>query len=307
MSAAWNGDRVKSESTKHHYRAIWKLWSEHLSAHETRWQQAGPELVNSFLLKIRARRASNADGSVRTSSVVSRDRYWTLIHRVYDWAYRRGMVLSNPTEAMQEADLPPTRLMESSVLNPIMWRALPQAFPDPHESNAFDLRDLAILHLLYHHGMTGEEIRELKMADVIWPAGVSGHGGVTSVTRPLGLRIVGTRIRQDREIILDDPCRVPLLQWLNERRMNSRLDGHELLFLSNRANQLSIRMLFHLVTNVIERAAKACGQEPPTKTGPQILRNTVIHNWLASGKPVGEVCALAGLKNAKSLLRHQHG
>lgn len=306
MCAAWNGDRVKSETTKNHYRAIWKLWSEHLSEHQTRWCQAGPELVHSFLLKIRARRKSNADGSTRISSTVSRDRYWTLIHRIYDWAHRRGMTASNPTESMHEADLPPRNLMESSTLNPLLWRALPNAFPEPTEANAFDLRDLAILNLLYRHGMTSEEIRECKMADLVWPAGVAGDRDHTSVTRPVGIQIVGTRIRQARKIILDDTCQVSLLQWLNARRMNPRLNGHELIFLSNRANQLSIRMLFHLVTKVIDRAALACGQEPPAKTGPQILRNTVIHHWIASGLPVAEVCALAGLKNAKSLLRHHH-
>jgi site-specific recombinase XerD len=306
MSAAWNGDRVKSPSTQKHYRAIWKLWRQHLTDHQTPWHQATPELVHGFLQKIRARRAVNADGAVRSASVVSRDRYWTLISRIYEWAHARGMTTSNPAESMQEADIPPSVLLESSVLNPILWRALPKAFPDPLEANAFDLRDLAILQLLYHHGLTGEEIRELSISDLIWPPGLAGMRTTTSVSRPKGIRIVGTRIRQAREIIFSKPCQVALLKWLNARRMIPSIHGHEFLFMTNRANQLSIRMLFHLVANTIERAASACGQEPPAKRGPQVIRNTVIHHWIDSGMSLPEVCALAGLKNAKSLLRHRH-
>lgn len=304
--AAWNGDRVKSDTTQKHYRAIWKLWRQHLSDHQTPWHLATPELVHGFLQKIRARRAVNADGAVRSASVVSRDRYWTLIYRIYEWAHNRELTASNPAESMQEADIPPTVLVESSVLNPILWRALPQAFPDPHEANAFDLRDIAILNLLYHHGLTGEEVREFSMSDLIWPPGMNGPREATSVSRPVGIRIVGTRIRQAREITFSEACQIALLRWLNARRMNPAIHGHEFLFASNRANQMSIRMLFHLVSNTIERAASACGQEPPIKRGPQVIRNTVIHNWIESGIPLPEVCALAGLKNAKSLLRHRH-
>ncbi|MDD0812826.1 hypothetical protein PSQ20_20965 [Curvibacter sp. RS43] len=307
MNAAWDGDRVKSASTKNHYRAIWKLWCQHLTDHQTRWHDAGPELVHAFLQKIRARRATNADGAVRSASVVSRDRYWTLIDRIYDWALRRELTRSNPAQAMLEADIPPTVLVESNVLNPILWRALPRAFPDPVQASTFDLRDIAILHLLYHHGLTGEEIREFLLADLVWPGGLEPMANEgTSVTRPVSIRIVGTRIRQAREITLAPTSQIALQQWLKARRMNPRLHGHDFLFMSNRANQLSIRMLFHLVTNVIERAATACAQEPPIKTGPQVIRNTVIHNWIASGLSMPEVCALAGLKNAKSLLRHRH-
>ncbi|MEG2048686.1 MAG: site-specific integrase, partial [Comamonas sp.] len=73
------------------------------------------------------------------------------------------------------------------------------------------------------------------------------------------------------------------------------------LFCTRKAPELSTHTVLHLVSKTLKAASARRPQELPPRMGPQVIRNTVIVQWLQSGLPQAEVLQRAGLKTPHAL------
>lgn len=298
-------DPVCAAATRRLYTSIWTLWLRHLAATGLNWSAAEAVDVLRFLERLQARRAVAPDGRPRVVSEVSRARYWQLLHWVYRRAFERGLCPQIPTDALQQADRPRKLNDDPTLIDPVLWRALPQAFPDPEHCDIYGLRDLAILQLLYTHALSSEEIRGMRMVDLIWPEETAGpKHPETASQAPAGVLITGSRACQERTIRFSVSQAQAMQAWLRQRGRQAKYQRQEWVFLSDRGNPISIRILFHLVSRTLEMASRQTGIPQPLRCGPQVIRNTAIREKLELNWPLEKIAAYAGLKNRESVWRH---
>lgn len=297
-------DPVSAPATRRLYGSIWKLWLSHLDRRGVHWMDANALDVSQFLKQLKARRAKASDGAIRVVSEVSQQRYWQLLHWVYGYAVDSELCKNRPTGELHDVDRPRKLNDDPTVLDPALWRVLPQAFPRAESCDCYGIRDLVILKLLYEHGLTSEEVRGMRMDDLIWTISQSLDNGEKGVHCLEGAHIRGSRACQERVISFSMPLSQGMADWLHFRASQSKYAKREWVFLSDRANQISIRILFHLVSRTIATAAREANLALPLRCGPQVIRNTVIREKLDQKWPLEKIMAFAGLKNRESVWRH---
>lgn len=297
-------DPVSAAATRRLYGSIWKLWLSHLERRGVHWMDANALDVSQFLKQLRARRAKASDGTARLVSEVSQQRYWRLLHWVYSYAVDSKLCKNLPTGDLHDADRPRKLNDDPTVLDPALWLALPQAFPRAESCDCYGVRDLVILQLLYQHALTSEEVRGMRMDDLIWheqlPAGPKELGTQSLI----GAHVRGSRSCQERVISFSMALCTSMSAWLKFRQSQPKYARKEWVFLSDRANQISIRILFHLVSRTIATAACIADVPLPLRCGPQVIRNTLIREKLDQKWPLEKIIAFAGLKNRESVWRH---
>ena len=129
---------------------------------------------------------------------------------------------------------------------------------------------------------------------------------------PASVHIDGGRAAQQRVLTLPPHVAKALADWRRfsaAQRGPNVVEGSHEVFYSRRGGPLSIRMLFHVASQIIQRAHDAQpndGQKfPLQRVGPQVLRNTAIVQWLQAGVPALEVIARIGVDSTRAL-RHLH-
>lgn len=297
-------DPVCAAATRRLYGSIWKLWLSHLYRRGVLWMDASAVDVSQFLKQLKARRAKASDGTVRLVSEVSQKRYWQLLHWVYVYAFDLKLSKNLPTGELQDIDRPRKLNDDPTVLDPTLWRVLPHAFPRAESCDCYGIRDLVILKLLYEHGLTSEEVRGMRMEDLIWGDSKQADAKGKSMQCLVGAHIQGSRSCQERAISFSMTLSKCMADWLDFRVSQSKYSKKEWVFLSDRANQISIRILFHLVSRTIATAAQKANLPLPLRCGPQVIRNTVIREKLDQKWPLEKIMAFAGLKNRESVWRH---
>jgi site-specific recombinase XerD len=297
-------DPVCAAATRRLYGSIWKLWLSHLHRRGMQWMDASAVDVSQFLKQLKARRAKASDGTIRLVSEVSQKRYWQLLHWVYVYACDLKLSKNLPTGELHDIDRPRKLNDDPTVLDPALWRLLPRAFPRAESCDCYGIRDLVILKLLYEHGLTSEEVRGMQMDDLIWGDSQLADTTEGCVPRLVGAHIQGSRSCQERSISFSTPLSQSMADWLDFRESQAKYSKKEWVFLSDRANQISIRILFHLVSRTIATAARQANLPLPLRCGPQVIRNTVIREKLDQQWPLENIMAFAGLKNRDSVWRH---
>lgn len=308
--AAKPRDPLRPESA-HAYATVWNAWCRFLSGKTLQadegertmtWADAGAVEVRQFLQVRDGQHAAHNPG--RQLSEVTRRRYWRLLERLYAYASHQGLIPRNPIEDLVEVDTPDVTPQLGHMLPTTLWQCLPAHFPQG--DSLYEVRDRAILHLLYDLALAPEEIRAMRpqhlLRDTSAPLG-------TAAT-PLTLQIEGKRKAQTRKIYLPGPTRHALQSWLGLRCLHGPSAAAPWLFCSNRGAQLSTVTLFNCVSNVVllasSRSPDAHQSWQPKRVGPQVIRNTAIVHWLNHGTPVHEVVQRVGLKNAKGLYHLRH-
>ncbi len=291
------------------YLAIWTAWLKHLSAidvvvndgHEVRtlqWQQARPEHVMQFLRPRDGQKAAHNPG--RALSEVTRRRYWRVLDRIYGFALVRGWILASPVAELPDNSTPKASPQLGHVLPERVWLVLPNHFP--HGDTMYEVRDRAILFLLYELALAPEEIRNLRPSDVAFDESSPSLGLV-----PVSIKIDGKREHQQRVLLLPGNSSQSLQSWLAWRQAHRKSAESEWLFVSNRGGQMAISVLFSAVAESVVRAGKVYasqqGQDLPKRVGPQVLRNTAIVQFLKNGMSKAEVVNFIGIKNDKGLRR----
>ena len=276
------------------YGFIWQSWLRFLLEHESTkaeqllqaWALATPEQVLAFI--------NHGPQSIKghKPSDITRRRYWRVLDRVYDHALLHGWVSSNPAQGLAAQDMPPSEDPQGAILSPRMWRALERQIPPPQD--LISCRDRAVLLLLMELGLTPEEVRLLEMRHLQWS---------DNEPRQIeALQIEGERDRQTRTLPVSARLHSALHHWLQARAAYHAMQGQSALFCTRKAPQLSNHTLLHLVTKTLKQAAAASRLPEPARMGPQVLRNTVLVQWLDAGCSVDEVLARAGMKHPNALL-----
>ncbi|MBF6631947.1 MAG: site-specific integrase [Comamonas sp.] len=278
------------------YGFIWQSWLRFLVERNDaqlasveisqRWAHAAPLHVLAFI--------NHGPQSPKRSkpSDITRRRYWRVLDRVYDHGVLHGWAALNPAQGLNAQDMPPSEDPQGVILSPRMWRALERQLPSPDD--LISTRDRAVLMLLMELGLTPEEVRQLEMDNLQWD--------IEQPTRLAALQVVGERDRQSRTLPLSNKLDGALRQWLQARAGYHAMQGQPTLFCTRKAPVLSKHTLLHLVTKTLQQAAQASKLTAPLRMGPQVIRNTVLVQWLDSGCTVDEVLERSGMKHPNALL-----
>ena len=265
------------------------------------WQQATAVDVQNFLRPREGQLSGHQPG--RRISEVTRRRYWRLLERIYDHALDHGWVSANPAAGLAPQERPPAEDGQGHCLPAPLWNALPRHIPmaDGFQS----ARDRAILLLLYELALAPEEVRGLCWRDV--QCAGPGDG------LPCQLHIDGARAAQQRTLDLSETVVKALQDWKGfsaGQRGPEAVQPGATVFYSREGQPLSVRVLFHVASQLIQRAhaaQPASAQKAPLhRVGPQVLRNTAIVQWLRAGRAETEVVQWIGVDSARALRHLQH-
>lgn len=291
------------------YLSIWTSWLKYLAANlvmeekgkdvrSLQWHEARPEHVTQFLRPRAGQKA--AHNPERQLSEVTRRRYWRVLDRLYSFAHGRGWIAENPTVEMSVAETPAVTPQLGHVLPAAVWSALPSCFPEG--DSMYDVRDRAILSLLYELALAPEEIRHMQPKDIGFDDSTPARGSI-----PFTVRIEGKREHQKRVLLIPQASQRALQKWIQWRVENDPARRSEWLFVSNRGTPLATSVLFSAVSACVLRAGNKISAETahalPKRIGPQVLRNTAITQLLKSGMSPGAVVSFIGIKNEKGLRR----
>ena len=270
------------------YGFIWQSWLRFLAGSDSdpyTWASATAGQVLAFI------NTSPQSPKHTQPSDITRRRYWRVLDRVYDHAVLHGWAASNPAQGITAQDLPPSEDPKGAILSPRMWRALERQLPPPND--LISCRDRAVLVLLMELGLTPEEVRLLEVGNLCW----------SDAQPPVieALQVVGERDHQSRSLPVSAKLHTALAYWLQARAGYHAMQGQAALFCTRKAPQLSSHTLLHLVTKTLKQAAALSQLPEPARMGPQVLRNTVLVQWLDSGCTVDEVLARSGMKSPNAL------
>lgn len=301
-------DPSKSKS----YAFIWRSWTKYLasvllvapeSMDGKSMMLATPIDVAKFIAN--GPTASKPDRSI---SKITQRRYFTVLLRVYAFCVSQAWLDASPVDAVAKQDRPAEENHEGQVLSAAQWSACTQRLA-LLTSNDYEIRDRAILMLLFKEGLRPEEIRGLRLQDF--------QPDITNVPTLAIRSIRGPE--QERVIPLDPATATSIQEWKLVRRnmrvvkrtldelqndfSNQQLHAlSDTLFVTEKKMEIGQVALLTLVRSHIEKACISASIEFPNRMGPQIVRNSRIVKWLNAGIDVQQVVKRAGLKNAKGLL-----
>ena len=285
------------------FRYFWISWTKFLAKggdpdnpRWVHWTDADPVLVKGYLtggIKVR--------GSGVKISEITKRRYWRLLERVYDYAMERGLVATNPAAGIADKEKPPSEDPKGAILSPVVWeQCIKMLREDSGEAlnlKASDIRNRALLLVLFELGLTSAEVRALSHESF-----VDGRGG-----KGASIRITSGGVNQLRTMVVSDEVRSAVASWLQVRATAGKHAMTPALFSSQTGKPMTDENLLVLVRAHLLAASRAAGQGDPVRAGPQIVRNTRLVQWMLSGMPQPEVALRAGLKNVRGLLHlRQH-
>ena len=285
------------------YRYFWISWTKFLTTggdpknpRWVHWTDADPVLVRLYLnggIKVRG-------GGVKISEITER-RYWRLLERVYDYAVERGLVAENPAAGIADKEKPPSEDPKGAILSPVVWeqcfKILREGSEDAVGLKAIDIRNRALLLVLFELGLTSAEIRALTVESFV--DGGAGKGA--------SIRITSGGVNQLRTMVVSAEVRSAIKSWLQVKATAGKHALAPALFSSQTGKPMTDENLLVLVRAHLLAASRAAGQKDPVLAGPQIVRNTRLVQWMWSGMPQPDVALRAGLKNVRGLLHlRQH-
>ena len=247
----------------------------------------GPSGVNRILLRrylafLATRRYAKATISRTAASLRS----------YFGWCTRRGLIAVDPsirlTAPSPDSRLP--RVLGHAELDQLLDSA--SAAPPPGHTgaddkaagppSARDLRDDAVLELLYGSGMRVAELCGLDVADLDL-----GRGVVT---------VTGKGSKQ-RQVLVHDRCVAAVRSWLAGPRMSMAGPGSDsgALFYNSRGNRLGARD----VRRVLDRRS-------PVPTHPHALRHSFATHLLDGGADLRVVQELLGHASLQTTQVYTH-
>ena len=201
------------------------------------------------------------------------------LRRYFGWARRVGAIINDPTAGLSaprgEARLP-------RVLHPDELRSLLDESGSPGPEGARDLRDTALLELLYGSGLRVAEAAALDVDDLDQAQGrvrVWGKGG------------------KQRVVPLSEPAADALRRWLADgrRELATEASPAAALFLNFRGRRMTPRD----ARRVLDRRAVA-------PTHPHALRHTFATHLLDGGADLRVVQELLGHADLATTQRYTH-
>ena len=191
----------------------------------------------------------------------------SVIRRYFGWARRTGRIDSDPSAALSAprgtATLP--RVLTACELDALVEGGSPS-----QNEPEIDLRDRAVVEILYGSGLRVSELCGLRSIDLCGPAGT--------------ITVWGKGDKQ-RRVPISEPAAEALEVWIRDGRpaMVSPDSPDDVVFLNRRGKALSPRD----VRRLIDRRS-------PTPTHPHALRHTFATHLLDGGADLRAVQELLG-------------
>jgi len=191
----------------------------------------------------------------------------SVIRRYFHWTQRTGRVDHDPSAALSAprgtATLP--RVLSAEELDGLF-----EGGPRSEDRREIELRDRAVVELLYGSGLRVSELCGLRRSDI------AGAAGTISVW--------GKGDKQ-RRVPISEPASVALAEWISEGRpcVVSDASPDDVVFLNRRGKPLSPRD----VRRLLDRRS-------PTPTHPHALRHTFATHLLDGGADLRAVQELLG-------------
>lgn len=235
---------------------------------------ASPAEVDRVLLR---RYLAFLAASGRSGKTIARRA--SALRRYFRWLCRRGMLPDDPASGLSaprgDGRLP--RVLQPEELDVLLRDA------ETPTGSPRDLRDTAIVEVLYGSGVRVAELTALDVDDIDWD----------------GRRIV---VRQgkgakSRVVPLSEPAAVALQRWLSDGResLTTELTPAAAVFLNQRGKRLTPRD----ARRILDRRAK-------TPTHPHALRHTFATHLLDGGADLRVVQELLGHTDLTSTQRYTH-
>ena len=223
----------------------------------------GPSAVDRRTLR---RYLADLDQAGYAKRTISRKA--SVIRRYFDWCRRAGVVATDPSAALSAprgaSTLP--RILTGAELDGLVEGSARTA-DDPPE---IQLRDQAVVELLYGSGMRVSELCGLRLNDL------AGHRDTLSVWG---------KGAKERRVPLSEPARRAVRRWVEEGRAGllAADQPSDALFLNRAGRSLSPRD----VRRIIDRRAMA-------PTHPHALRHTFATHLLDGGADLRSVQEMLG-------------
>jgi integrase/recombinase XerC len=252
------------------YERDLKQVAAYLKEREVRWDKAGNVVLRGFLAELHEKK--------RQKTTIGRK--LAALRSFYDFCLRKKYVVENPAKILarprQEKRVP-------SFLSEDEAAALLDL---PRGGEPLDLRDRAILELLYASGIRVSELVGIETADIHF-----------------GERLVRVRGKGKKERIV--PFGGKALQALQDYRRGRAVlaaggDGGEAFFLNYRGGRLTTRSVQRLVHKSIRRTAVA------RKISPHSLRHSFASHLLGRGADLRVIQELLGHASLSTTQKYTH-
>jgi len=191
----------------------------------------------------------------------------SVLRRYFHWAQRTGRIAHDPSAALSAprgtATLP--RVLSASELD-----GLVEGGPRSEARPEIELRDRAVVELLYGSGLRVSELCGLRRGDLSGPAGT--------------ISVWGKGDKQ-RRVPISEPAAAALAEWISDGRpkLVTEATPDDQVFLNRRGKPLSPRD----VRRLLDRRS-------PTPTHPHALRHTFATHLLDGGADLRAVQELLG-------------
>jgi len=242
----------------------------YLKEREIRWDRTGNVVLRGFLAELHEKK--------RKKSTIGRK--LAALRSFYDFCLRKRWVSENPAKILarpRQEKRVPSFLSESETA---------ELLDLPRSAGPLDLRDRAILELLYATGIRVSELIGIETPDL--------H---------LGERLVRVRGKGKKERIV--PFGTKALEALEAyRRARPGLagggDGGEAFFLNYRGGRLTTRSVQRMVRKYIRRTAVA------RKISPHSLRHSFATHLLGRGADLRVIQELLGHSSLATTQKYTH-
>ena len=301
---AWAQERMAARTgslTPHSvekYSAIWTSWCEFLVTKGCPWHAADAATMREFLMRIDAR--GHSQQKAYKASDVTKRRYWRLLSRIYIHAVAQGWVAFNPGAEIA-LDVPRSEHSVAAVMRPVeltqLRHDLARAAAEP-DLTWQQMRDHALLAILLDVALTTSELCALRDDQVL------EH----SPSGSLVLRVDGQRPAQRRDLLLDSSAAALVRRWMAQRRIlyPDPATRPAVLFNSRkRPGHLTPSGVFALIKGLISEIEREQGETVPHR-GANVVRSSVIAEWLRQEVAVSDILARAGLDTPRALDRLVH-
>lgn len=205
----------------------------------------------------------------RGTEDVTLNKYREYVCTFFGWAYHEGLIDRNPTSELRT-------IRHEKKQRPY----LTQMDLEYIRNACRDLRESAIVEVLYSTGCRASELCGLRKEDVDWTAGT--------------VHLYG-KGRKHRTSYLNAKAIVALRQYID-----SRNDDSEWLFVTRRAPVRAIKVA--TLEKHFRELTELIGGEINKKLTPHLFRHTTATTALRNGMPVEEIRELLGHENIETTM-----
>lgn len=154
--------------------------------------------VEAWALGVKRGRCETRPGPLSPGTVRT---YVRIVRRFFAWLIERDVILADPAQALDVRDVCVDPVSRLTVPSEVQMRTLLDQAP---RTDLVELRDAAVLELVYSTGLRIGEVRNLDLGDID--------------TRQRLVRVRRGKGRKDRVVPMGEPASDALLAWLNEGR-----------------------------------------------------------------------------------------